>query len=57
MPIDAVEHTLATPPVESGGRPIPEHPAAMLTTIQAATVLGLSPRILEQLRVKGGGPS
>ena len=31
-------------------------PSALLTTAQAAAILSLSPRTLEQLRVKGGGP-
>ncbi len=31
-------------------------PSALLTTAQAAAIFCLSPRTLEQLRVKGGGP-
>ena len=31
-------------------------PAALLTTTEAAAVLNLSPRTLEQLRVTGAGP-
>ena len=31
-------------------------PSALLTTAQVAAILSLSPRTLEQLRVKGGGP-
>ena len=56
MPNDAVPSAVAAPLEESGGRAIPDHPQAMLTTTQAAGVLGLSPRTLEQFRVKGGGP-
>lgn len=41
---------------EPGGRPIPEHPAALLFTKEAAFLLGLSPRTLEALRLRGGGP-
>ena len=58
MPNDT--QALATPavPVEQpSAPPLPDHPQAMLTTTQAASVLGLSPRTLEQLRVKGGGPN
>ncbi len=50
---------LATPvaPIEQASAPpLPDRPQDMLTTTQAAGVLGLSPRTLEQLRVKGGGP-
>ncbi len=54
MPNDI--QALAASLKEPGERPIPDHPEAMLTTTQAAGVLGLSPRTLEQLRVKGGGP-
>ena len=31
-------------------------PGALLTTAEAAVILSLSPRTLEQLRVKGDGP-
>ena len=31
-------------------------PSALLTTAEAAVILSLSPRTLEQLRVKGNGP-
>jgi len=41
---------------EPGGRPIPKHPAALLFTTEAAFLLGLSPRTLEALRLRGGGP-
>ncbi len=41
---------------QPSAHPLSDHPQAMLTTTQAADVLGLSPRTLEQLRVKGGGP-
>lgn len=46
---------LAAPRKEPSAHSIPDHPQAMLTTAQAAVVLGLSPRTLEQFRVKGGG--
>lgn len=41
---------------EPGGRAIPEHPAALLYTVEAAFLLGLSPRTLEAFRLRGGGP-
>jgi hypothetical protein len=41
---------------EPGGRPLPVHPDALLLTIEAAFILGLSPRTLESLRMRGGGP-
>ncbi len=56
MPNDVAPSALAAPLKEPGEQPIPDHPQAMLTTMQAAGVLGLSHRTLEQLRVKGGGP-
>ena len=39
-----------------GGRPIPDHPDALLFTAEAAFILGLSARTLEALRLRGGGP-
>lgn len=42
---------------EPGGRPIPEHPDALLFTAEAAFLLGLSARTLESLRLRGGGPT
>ena len=54
MPNDT--QALAAPLKEPSAHPTPDHPQAMLTTTQAAGVLGLSPRTVEQLRVKGGGP-
>ncbi len=41
---------------EPAGRPIPEHPDALLVTSEAAFLLGLSHRTLEALRLRGGGP-
>lgn len=38
------------------GRPIPDHPDALLLTPEVAFLLGLSPRTLEALRLRGGGP-
>lgn len=38
------------------GRPIPRDPDAALFTCELAYLFGCSPRKLEQLRVKGGGP-
>ncbi len=38
------------------GRPIPDHPHALLFTAETAFLLGLSPRTLESLRLRGGGP-
>ena len=46
----------AAPLDEPGGRPIPEHPDVLLYTVEAAFLLGLSPRTLEALRLRGGGP-
>ena len=40
---------------EPGGRPLPEHPDALLYTTEAAFLLGLSPRTLEAMRLRGGG--
>ncbi len=57
MPND--KQALAAPAAsveQPSAHPLSDHPQAMLTTTQAAGVLGLSPRTLEQLRVKGGGP-
>ena len=41
---------------EPAGRPIPQDPNALLHTAEAAFLLGLSPRTLETLRLKGDGP-
>lgn len=41
---------------EPAGRPIPQHPDALLHTVEAAFLLGLSPRTLETLRLRGDGP-
>ena len=41
---------------EPAGRPIPEHRDSLLVTSETAFLLGLSPRTLEALRVRGGGP-
>lgn len=38
------------------GRPIPSDSTALLFTAEAAYILGLSPRTLEAMRLKGGGP-
>ncbi len=43
-------------PDEPAGRPIPQDPSALLHTVEAAYILGLSPRTLEALRLKGDGP-
>lgn len=56
MPKDTAQAVLATPIEEPGGRPIPEHPGALLYTVEAAFLLGLSPRTVEALRLRGGGP-
>ena len=56
MPNDTAQAVLAAPLEEPGGRPIPEHPDALLYTVEAAFLLGLSPRTLEALRLRGGGP-
>ena len=41
---------------EPAGRPIPDHPNALLFTAEAAFLMGLSPRTLEALRLSGNGP-
>lgn len=41
---------------QPAGRPIPEHPDALLHTAEAGFLLGLSARTLEALRLRGGGP-
>ena len=56
MPNDTAQAVLAAPLEEPGGRPLPEHPGALLYTVEAAFLLGLSPRTLEALRLRGGGP-
>ncbi len=57
MPNDTQAPAAPATPVEPpSATPLPDRPQDMLTTTQAAGVLGLSPRTLEQLRVKGGGP-
>jgi predicted DNA-binding transcriptional regulator AlpA len=47
----------STNPDEPAGQPIPLDPNALLYTAEAAFLLGLSPRTLETLRLKGDGPS
>ena len=42
---------------EPAGRPIPQNPDALLHTVEAAFLLGLSPRTLETLRLRGDGPA
>lgn len=44
------------PRLQPSGRPLPDHNDALLTTPEAAHLLGLSPRTLESLRLRGGGP-
>lgn len=41
-------------PIIAASAPIPFQP--LLTTAQAAALLGLGPRTLEGLRLRGGGP-
>lgn len=43
-------------PERPAGRPIPSDVKALLYTAEAAYVLGLSPRTLESMRLRGGGP-
>ena len=40
---------------EPAGRPIPEHPEALLYPAEVAFLLGLSVRTLEAKRLRGGG--
>ena len=56
MSTGATQAVPAEPLQEPGRRPIPEHPDALLYTVEAALLLGLSPRTLEALRLRGGGP-
>ena len=46
----------AVPEDKPAGRPIPLDPDALLYTSEAAFLTALSPRTLEALRVRGGGP-
>jgi hypothetical protein len=41
---------------EPAGRPIPRDPDALLFDAEMAYLLGLSPRTLESLRLRGDGP-
>ncbi len=54
-----IHNTAETVPADAGdepaGRPIPEHFDALLYPAEAAYLLGLSVRTLEQARLKGGG--
>jgi len=43
-------------PETPAGRHIPSDVHALLYTAEAAFILGLSPRTLEAMRLKGGGP-
>ena len=45
----------ADPGDEPAGRPIPEHPEALLYPAEVAFLLGVSHRTLEAARLKGGG--
>ena len=45
----------AEPSDEPAGRPIPEHPDALLYPAEVAFLLGLSIRTLEAARLRGGG--
>ena len=50
------EATNAANTEQPARRPFPQHPDALLHTIEAAFLLGLSPRTLETLRLRGDGP-
>ena len=52
MPNDTAQ---AAPLEEPGGRPIPNHPDALLYTVEVAFLQGLSPRSVEAQRLRGGG--
>ncbi len=56
MPKTNASASLRELSAEPAGRPIPAHPDALLFTAEAAYLLGLSPRTLEALRLRGGGP-
>lgn len=45
------------PRLQPSGRPLPDQNDPLLTTPDAAHLLGLSPRTLESLRLRGGGPA
>ena len=45
----------SNPAEEPANRPIPQHPDALLFTVEAAFLLGLSPRTLEAHRISGEG--
>ena len=51
----ASDATLHVADPEPAGRPIPKDPDALLFTVEAAYLAGLSPRTLEKARVAGGG--
>ncbi len=55
-PYDPIDQPTAVPADEPAGRPIPSDPTALLFQAEAAHLLGLSPRTLEAMRVRGGGP-
>ncbi len=52
---NTAEPLLADADDEPGGRPLPKNPDALLFPVEAAFLLGLSVRTLEQARFKGGG--
>lgn len=58
MSVEAREASSDRPDTEGGpaGRRIPVDPDAMLYPAEAAYLAALSPRTLETLRVRGGGP-
>ena len=57
MPANAPVPALVIEDIGPAGRTIPADPAALLYASEAATLLALSPRTLETLRVRGNGPS
>lgn len=52
---DALDNSCLTDP-EPAGRPIPRDPDALLFGAEAASLVALSIRTFEALRLRGGGP-
>jgi Helix-turn-helix domain len=55
--IEAPEMTVKHPPIAACGRPLPTDPDALLFPAEAASLMALSARTLEGLRLRGGGPA
>jgi predicted DNA-binding transcriptional regulator AlpA len=49
--------TIKNSPIAACGRPLPTDPDALLFPAEAASLMALSARTLEGLRLRGGGPA